>query len=145
MTQDYPPPTPRMAKIISLFSLVPTAVYFVVAVLLSIVAIVSLYDSVVLIAALFVTRDFSVGLIAVIHEILLTITVIVLFETVTVYFRTRHVQVRSLLVAGLTGTIRQILVINYSLIDTTQLLATVAIMAVLIAGVVFVKSEEPCG
>jgi phosphate starvation-inducible membrane PsiE len=68
----------------------------------------------------------------------------VLFETVTVYFKTKHVEVRALLVAGLTGMIRHILVYNMEGIDPTMLLATVALLAVLIAGIVFVK-PEPLG
>ena len=47
-----------------------------------------------------------------ITALLLTITIIVLFETVTVYFKTKHVEVRALLIAGLTGMVRHILIFN---------------------------------
>jgi uncharacterized membrane protein (DUF373 family) len=150
MTGDSPacpaPPVqgPLMSIIISIFSWVPTAIYLVVALLLSVVAVISLYDAVLLIVQLpgVGVVNFADGITQVIKALLLTITVIVLFETVTVYFRTKHVQARSLIVAGLTGTIRQILVLNYSAAETFQLFALVGIMAVLIAGIVLVKPED---
>ncbi len=135
---------PLMGTIISIFSWVPTAIYLVVALLLSVVAVMSLYDAILLIVQLPGTGmvNFADGITQVIKALLLTITVIVLFETVVVYFRTKHVQVRSLLVAGLTGTIRQTLVVDYTVAETFQLFALIGIMAVLIAGVVLVKPED---
>ena len=132
-------PSPRMNIIINVFSYIPLVIYFCVAILLTLVAIASLYDCVILVLNLPSAKIFATGVIGIIYAILLTITVIVLFETVTIYFRTKHVPVRALLVAGLTGTIRQILVISYSTVDTLQLFATIGILAVLIAGVVLVK------
>lgn len=136
-----PEPSPRMNIIINVFSFIPLIIYFCVAILLTIVAIASLWDCAILILKLVETQDFAKNLYPVITAILLTITIIVLFETVTVYFRTKHVPVRALLVAGLTGTIRQVLIINYTPVETTQLAATIGIMAVLIAGVVLVKED----
>lgn len=136
-----PEPSPRMNIIINVFSFIPLIIYFCVAILLTIVAVASLWDCAILILKLVETQDFAKNLYPVITAILLTITIIVLFETVTVYFRTKHVPVRALLVAGLTGTIRQVLIINYTPVETTQLAATIGIMAVLIAGVVLVKED----
>jgi len=135
---------PLMSFIISIFSWVPTAIYLVVALLLSVVAVLSLYDAILLIVQLAGTGvvNFADGITQVLKALLLTITVIVLFETVAVYFRTKHVQVRSLLVAGLTSTIRQTLVVDYTVAETFQLFALIGIMAVLIAGVVLVKPEN---
>jgi uncharacterized membrane protein (DUF373 family) len=130
-----------MNVIITTFSYIPLVIYFCVAVLLTIVAVVSLYDAVLLIDILIETGNFASGIIQVVNAILLTITVIVLFETVTVYFKTKHVPVHALLVAGLTGTIRQVLLISYSTVDTLQLFATIGILAVLVAGVVLVKED----
>jgi phosphate starvation-inducible membrane PsiE len=132
----------RMQLVITLFSMIPLWIYLVVAVLLSVVAIVSLYDAVLLTLQLVTHPNLGIGIIDVVRSLLLTITVIVLLETVTVYFRTKHVPVRALLVAGLTGMIRQILVLNTSDIDPSQLLALVAVMAVLIAGVILVKDDD---
>jgi uncharacterized membrane protein (DUF373 family) len=133
-----------MDLIASFFSLVPLVLYTIVAIMLTIIAVFSVYDSAVVIYRLIVPSTVAVDLISVINALLLTITIIVLFETVTVYFKTKHVEVRALLVAGLTGMIRHILVYNMEAIDPTMLLATVALLAVLIAGIVFVK-PEPLG
>ena len=142
-----PEVSPRMNIIINVFSYIPLIIYFCVAILLTIVAIASLYDCALLMVSLVTNTTATTvpsgepGIIQIIYSILLTITVIVLFETVTVYFKTKHVPVRALLVAGLTGTIRQILVISYSNVNVLQLFATIGILAVLIAGVVLVKEE----
>ncbi len=126
------------------FSLVPLVLYMIVAIMLTIIAIFSVWDSAVLIYQLLVPPYIMVNLVSVINALLLTITIIVLFETVTVYFRTKHVEVRALLVAGLTGMVRHILVYNMEGIDPMTMFATVALLAVLIAGIVLVK-PEPLG
>jgi len=134
--------SPRMNIIIDFFSYIPLIIYFFVAILLTIVAVVSLYDAALLIQNLIHMQNFADGIVKVVNAILLTITIIVLFETVTVYFRTKHVPVKALLIAGLTGTIRQILIISYTPeVNTLQLFATIGILAVLIAGVVLVKED----
>ncbi len=137
-----------MEMIIAFFSFIPMIMYMIVAVLLTIIAAFSLYDAMLLIAKMIVTPEyangmpyFSTGLLGVIQSLLLTITIIVLFETVTVYFRTKHVEVRALLIAGITGLVRHILLFNVSTADAMQMFATVALLAVLIAGVVLVKPE----
>ena len=89
--------------IIRFFSLVPMAMYMIVAAMLTIIAFFSVYDAAQQIVSMITLHDFADGLLNVIYSLLLTITIIVLFETVTVYFRTKHVEVRALLIAGLTG------------------------------------------
>lgn len=123
------------------FALIPMALYMIVAVMLTIIAVFSIYDAGQLIVTMIVSHDFANGLVNVIYSLLLTITIIVLFETVTVYFKTKHVEVRALLIAGITGMVRHILVYNVATTDALQMFATVALLAVLIAGVVLVKSE----
>jgi uncharacterized membrane protein (DUF373 family) len=132
------------ALITNFFSLVPLVLYTIVAIMLTIIAFFSVYDSAVVIYQLLVPPSVPVNLIDVINALLLTITIIVLFETVTVYFRTKHVEVRALLVAGLTGMVRHILVYNMEGIDPMTMFATGALLAVLIAGIVLVK-PEPLG
>jgi phosphate starvation-inducible membrane PsiE len=128
--------------IIRVFSIVPMILYMIVAVMLTIIAIFSVLDAGQLIVQMIVSRDFANGLVNVIYALLLTITIIVLFETVTVYFKTKHVEVRALLIAGLTGMVRHILVYNVGSVDPTILFGTVALLAVLIAGIVLVKPEQ---
>jgi len=101
-----------MEKLIAFFSLVPLVLYTVVAILLTVVAFFSVWDALQMVAQMIVSRDFANGLVNVLYALLLTITIIVLFETVTVYFKTKRVEVRSLLVAGLTGMVRHVLIYN---------------------------------
>ena len=133
-----------MELLISFFSLVPMVLYTIVAILLTIIAFFSVWDALQLIVQMILSRDFANGLVSVIYALLLTITIIVLFETVTVYFRTKHVEVRALLIAGLTGIVRHVLVYNVATVDPAMLFGTVALLAVLIAGIVLVK-PEPLG
>jgi len=128
--------------IIKIFSIVPMIMYMIVAIMLTIIAVISIYDAGQLIVKMFETKDFANGLVGVIYALLLTITIIVLFETVTVYFRTKHVEVRALLIAGLTGMVRHILVYNVGEVNVGVLFGTVALLAVLIAGIVLVKPER---
>lgn len=128
--------------IMAFFSMVPMALYMVVAALLTIIAVFSVYDAVLLIVQMIISGNLADGLVQVIYALLLTITIIVLFETVTVYFRTKHVDVRALLVAGITGMVRHVLIYNVQTVDPLSLIASVALLAVLIAGVVLVKPEN---
>jgi uncharacterized membrane protein (DUF373 family) len=114
----------------------------IVAIMLTIIAIFSVYDSAVMIYQLIMPRGVPVTLISVINTLLVTITIIVLFETVTMYFRTKHVEVQALLAAGLTGRVRHVLVYNMAGVDPMILFVTVSPPAVLIAGIVFVKPES---
>jgi uncharacterized membrane protein (DUF373 family) len=124
------------------FSLVPLILYTIVALMLTIIAIVSVWDSGVLVYHLIIPSSTPANIIEIINALLLTITIIVLFETVAIYFRTKQVDVRILLIAGLTGMVRHILVYNTGSIDPMALFATVALLAVLIAGIVLIKPGQ---
>jgi uncharacterized membrane protein (DUF373 family) len=137
-----PENTSKTILITNFFSLVPLVLYTIVAIMLTIIAVFSVWDSAVLIYQLIVPPPIPVNLTSVINALLLTITIIVLFETVTVYFKTKHVEVRALLVAGLTGMVRHVLVYNMDGIDPMIMFGTVALLAVLIAGIVLVKPES---
>jgi len=128
--------------IAALFSVVPLVLYMIVAIMLTIIAVFSVIDAADLIIRMVATGDFSDGLVQVIYALLLTITIIVLFETVTIYFKTKHVDVRALLVAGITGMVRHVLIYNIQTVDAVTLFATVSLLAVLIAGVVLLKPES---
>jgi phosphate starvation-inducible membrane PsiE len=133
-----------MDFLIAFFSLVPLILYTLVAILLTIIAVFSLWDAVQIISQMIISLDFTTKIIDVINALLLTITIIVLFETVTVYFKTKHVEVRALLIAGFTGMVRHVLVYNVSTVDPIVLFGTVLLLAVLIAGIILVK-PEPLG
>jgi len=146
MPETTPAPVPAgqpgLEYIVRFFALVPLVMYIIVAALLTIIAVFSIYDAAQQIVTMIVTRNFADGLVQVIYALLLTITIIVLFETVTVYFRTKRVDVRALLIAGLTGLVRHVLIFNVATTDALQVFATVALLAVLIAGIVLIKSED---
>ena len=141
MSPDDSEKSSSLELVTRFFSPVPLVLYTIVAIMLTIIAVFSVYDSAVVIYHLVAPSGIPVDLISVINSLLLTITIIVLFETVMVYFKTKHVEVRALLVAALTGMVRHVLVYNMEAIDPGMLLATVALLAVLIAGIVLVKPE----
>jgi uncharacterized membrane protein (DUF373 family) len=138
-----PERSPVTEAITNFFSLVPMVLYTVVAILLTVIAVFSVYDSAILIYQLIVPTSSPVNIISVINALLLTITIIVLFETVTVYFRTKHVEVRALLVAAFTGMVRHILVYNMVDTDPLILLIKAILLGVLIGGIILVKPETP--
>jgi uncharacterized membrane protein (DUF373 family) len=131
-----------MDLLTAFFSLVPLILYTIIAIMLTVIAIFSVWDDIQLIAQMILSQDIANGLVNVIYALLLTITIIVLFETVTVYFRTKRVEVRALLIAGLTGIVRHILIYNVASVDPTVVFGTVALLAVLIAGIVLIKPES---
>ena len=116
--------------------------YVVIAALFSIVAIFSLYDAIREILDLFSSPDLQTGIVEVLEALLLSITVLTLLTTVTVYFQTRHFEPQPLLIAGLTSMIRHVIVSNVTTFSNRyQLIGTVAVLAVLIAGVVLTRPE----
>jgi uncharacterized membrane protein (DUF373 family) len=116
--------------------------YVVIAALFSIVAIFSLYDAIREILNLFSSPDLQTGIVEVLEALLLSITVLTLLTTVTVYFQTRHFEPQPLLIAGLTSMIRHVIVSNVTTFSNPyQLIGTVAVLAVLIAGVVLTRPE----
>jgi hypothetical protein len=131
-----------MEHVVYFFSLVPLILYTIVALMLTIIAIVSVWQSAELVYHLFVPSAGTATIIGIINSLLLTITIIVLFETVAIYFRTKQVDVRILLIAGLTGMVRHVLVYNMGDIKPDLLFATVAVLAVLIAGIVLIKPGQ---
>ena len=86
-------------------------------------------DSAVLIYQLLVPPSVPVNLISVIRALLLTISSIAIFETVTVYFRKKHVEVTALARLHLTSMVRYILVYNMEGIDPMTMFATVTLVA----------------
>ncbi|WP_440950901.1 phosphate-starvation-inducible PsiE family protein [Methanosphaerula subterraneus] len=128
--------------VVHVISDIQLAVYVVIAALFSIVAIVSLFDAIKEILALPSSTDLQVGIVGVLEALLLSITVLTLLTTVTVYFQTRHFEPRPLLIAGLTSMIRHVIVSNVAFTEPMQILGTVAVLAVLIAGIVLTRPED---
>jgi len=117
-------------------------IYFITAVILSLLALVSFVVAGIQFLTLFSTADLTGSLLNVLHAILLTIIIVEILETVTAYFKTSRVLVRPILVAGLTATVRQVIIAGVSTINPTDTLVIVAVIAVLTAAVVLVGKEE---
>jgi len=128
--------------VVRVISDIQLAVYVVIAALFSIVALFSLYDAIKEILDLFSSEDLQVGIVEVLEALLLSITVLTLLTTVTVYFQTRHFEPRPLLIAGLTSMIRHVIVSNVAGTDALQIFGTVAVLAVLIGGIVLTHPED---
>ncbi|RPJ50113.1 MAG: hypothetical protein EHJ95_07720, partial [Methanobacteriota archaeon] len=75
------------------------------------------------------SADISGGILSVLHALLVTIIIIELLETVTVYFKTSRIYVKPLLIAGLTAMIRRILVFGVEVTAPIDIISTVAAIA----------------
>lgn len=111
----------------------------IIAIKLTIIAFVSLYDSAVMICQRIVPPGVPVSLISIINAHLLMKIIIIPVETVTVYFVTKYGEVRALPVAGPTVMVRHLLVYNTAGVDPMILSATFSPLAALNAEIVPVK------
>jgi uncharacterized membrane protein (DUF373 family) len=132
----------EIRNLTGIITLVTKVIYFVIAVILSLLALVSFVAAGYQFLALLGPGDLTANLLQVLHAILLTIIIVEILETVTAYFKTSRVLVRPILVAGLTAMVRRVLVLGVETINPTDILVTVAVIAVLTAAVVLVGKEE---
>jgi uncharacterized membrane protein (DUF373 family) len=109
---------------------------------LTILAFLSFYDVFSKIVLSVTSGDISGGILSGLHALLVTIIILELLETVTVYFRVSRIYVRPLLIAGLTAMIRRILLFGVESSAPVDILVTVAAIAVLTGAVLFVGREE---
>jgi uncharacterized membrane protein (DUF373 family) len=117
-------------------------IYLFIAVALSLLAFLSFYDVFSKMWLILASADISGGILSVLHALLVTIIIIELLETVTVYFKTSRIFVKPLLIAGLTAMIRRILVFGVEYSSPVDIISTVAAIAVLTAAVLFIGREE---
>jgi uncharacterized membrane protein (DUF373 family) len=118
-------------------------IYFCIAIVLVLLAVASFYDvALEFLQAFdggFVTTN---GILQVLHALLVTIIIIEILETVTAYFRTNQLQVRPILIAGLTAMVRKVLVYGLEPTDLIDVVGTVAVIAVLTAAIAVVGRER---
>ena len=93
----------RVDIVISALSGVTKGIYLLIAISLTLLAIISFYDVTLQMATLIHTRDMTQGILQVLHALLLTIIIVEILETVTAYFKTSRLQVTPILVAGITA------------------------------------------
>ena len=123
-------------------TVVTFAIYLGIAVVLSLLALISLLDGARLLLTIPGYPLISTGLLDVLHTILLTIIIVEILETVLVYFRTSRIQVRPILIAGLTAMVRKVIVMGVESFNAVDILATAVVIAVLTAAVLLVGKEE---
>ncbi|NVO67496.1 phosphate-starvation-inducible PsiE family protein [Methanofollis tationis] len=134
---------PQMQWAISAIMRANYLIYFCIAIILVLLAFASFYD-----VALEFLQAFEGGLVTtngilqVLHALLVTIIIIEILETVTAYFRTNQLQVRPILIAGLTAMVRKVLVYGLEPTDLIDVVGTVAVIAVLTAAIAVVGREQ---
>lgn len=117
-------------------------IYLFIAIVLVLLAMVSFYDVTLQFLGIFGDVPMTDSILTVIHALLVTIIIIELLETVTAYFRTSRLQVRPILIAGLTAMVRKVLVYGLEPTDIVDVAGTVAVIAVLTLAVVLIGKEE---
>jgi uncharacterized membrane protein (DUF373 family) len=123
-------------------TVVTTIVYAVIAIVLAALAVLSFVQVFTEMLAIFQAGGGTIAIIGVLHALLVTIIILELLETVTIYFRTSRIPVRPLLVAGLTAMIRRVLVFGVEPVNPVDIFATVAVIATLTVAVIYIGKEE---
>jgi len=131
-------------KIIRILGSGTYLIYVCVAVILLILAILSLSDAMSGFHMI-ITGSKESGMMEALHAVLLTIVIIEIMETVTGYLRTHTIQIRPILVAGITAMVRRLLFFDTEPLTTLLLgevvLAIVAILVLTIA-IIYLGKEE---
>ena len=131
-----------LALAVSGMEYVSSAIYLLIASALAVLAFFSFYDVLVCIAGLFTAPDLTLAVLETLHTLLLTLIIIEVLETVTAYFRTNRVQVRPILIAGLTAMVRRILLFGVEMTGFADIAVTLAAVIVLTIAVYYVGKEE---
>jgi uncharacterized membrane protein (DUF373 family) len=132
----------RADAAISAISWVTLGIYLLIAASLSLLAIFSFYDVILQVAALIHTEDMTQGVLQVLHALLLTLIIVEILETVTVYFRTNRVQVTPILIAGITAMVRRVLTFGVEPVAPLDIGMTLVAILVLTIAIVFIGKLE---
>lgn len=138
MKQDEP----HLKTLVRAISSVTVIIYLIVAINLTILAFLSFYDVFIQFLNALSAPSVSAGILQVLHSLLVTIIIIEILETVTAYFRTNRVQVKPILIAGLTAMIRKVLIYGIDITETMELMLTLAAIVVFTAAIVYIGKEE---
>ena len=132
----------RADTAISAISGATLGIYLLIALSLSLLALVSFYDVALQVAALIRAEDMTQGVLQVLHALLLTLIIVEILETVTAYFRTSRVQVTPILIAGITAMVRRVLTFGVEPVEPLDIGVTLAAILVLTAAIVFIGRQE---
>lgn len=132
----------RVDIVISALSGVTKGIYLLIAISLTLLAIISFYDVALQMAALIHAGDMTQGVLQVLHALLLTIIIVEILETVTAYFRTSRVQVTPILIAGITAMVRRVLTFGVEHLDPIDIGMTLAAILVLTVATIYIGRQE---
>ena len=132
----------RADTAISAISGATLGIYLLIALSLSLLALVSFYDVALQVAALIRAEDMTQGVLQVLHALLLTLIIVEILETVTAYFRTNRVQVTPILIAGITAMVRRVLTFGVEPVEPLDIGMTLAAILVLTAAIVFIGRQD---
>jgi uncharacterized membrane protein (DUF373 family) len=128
--------------VVRALSNVTVGIYLIVAIVLTILALISFYRVGVQLLALFADPLAAGGVILVLHTLLVTIIIVEVLETVTAYFRTNKLLVRPILIAALTATIRKVLLFGIEVTDPLEIALTLAAIIVITFAIIYIGKEE---
>ena len=128
--------------VISTISWMTLGIYLLIAASLSFLAILSFYDVILQVIALIHADDMTQGVLQVLHALLLTLIIVEILETVTVYFRTNRVQVTPILIAGITAMVRRVLTFGVESVAPLDIGMTLAAILVLTIAIVYIGRQE---
>ncbi|MDV2481282.1 phosphate-starvation-inducible PsiE family protein [Methanoculleus sp. Wushi-C6] len=127
---------------IAAISWVTRAIYLLIAASLSILAIFSFYDVILQVITLAQAGDITQGILRVLHALLVTLIIVEILETVTVYLKTSRVLVTPILIAGITAMVRRVLTFGVEHVEPVDIVLTLAAIVVLTAAVVYIGRQE---
>jgi len=133
----------RVDIVISALSGVTKGIYLLIAISLTLLAIISFYDVTLQMATLIHTQDMTQGILQVLHALLLTIIIVEILETVTAYFKTSRLQVTPILVAGITAMVQRMLTFGIvEHFDPVDIGMTLAAILVLTVATIYISRQE---
>ena len=121
-------------RIVRVFEASELVLYSAVAVLLVVIAIISLLDEVQNITSYLSSASTLLGL----QELFATIIILELLMTVVGYMKRRSINLALLLGAGLTAMIRKIITVGYSSVNYQEFALVLVATAILVAAIIFV-------
>ncbi|GAB7015738.1 phosphate-starvation-inducible PsiE family protein [Methanogenium cariaci] len=132
-------------KIVDILGSGTYLIYVFIAVILLILAALSLLDAVTGFGVMLAGSK-EAGMMDALHAVLLTIIIIEILETVTGYLRTHTIQIRPILIAGITAMVRRLLFFDTEPLTALLLgevvLAIIAVLILTIAIVYMGKDEK---
>lgn len=135
--------SPQMSWAVASITRVNHVIYLFIAIVLVLLAVASFYDVAIQFRDMFWSGvPMTDSILTVLHSLLVTIIIIEILETVTAYFRTSRLQVRPILIAGITAMVRKVLVYGLEPTDIVDVAGTVAVIAVLTLAVYLIGKDE---